>query len=677
MSRIFQRVKGVLFGTRIRSDESSQQLLSRRLATPLFAANMLSSVVYVPQFILMAIAVTGAASSRIALGIALAIVPILILTLISQHTVMQKYPGGGGDYQVAKHNLGNRTAATVASGFLIDYALTVALCLGMAVHMFSGVAPESMRYATLFVFILLALVVLVAIRGFSQSAWFTLTPTLIFVGVLLALIIAGITELAMGNAITAPSATYGLTPTKTFQNGVGAAGFVAVLMVLAKALGIGAASLSGVESVNNGMDTLEKPKNRNASRILLTSSVVTTTLFVGVVLLIWKTGAVYVADPLRQLPGSPAGYVQQPILVQLADAIFKGSVAAEWIVGVASFLVLIVAAVATFISFPALTMHLAKDGFLPHRLSVKGRRLTHNGGIVALSLLVVFFVVITRGSPVRILPLYALGTLWSFSVTQVAMIKHWRRHLAAARTPAKERAARRGLALAGVTLVVVAGLLLCALITKFMQGGWIILLLMVALSGVLIAIGRHYAKVKQRLANARWQGVAPSRAHALVIVDGLHLPTRRTLAYARAAQPHVVEAITVNVDDANTRKLMEAWTKSELDTPLKVLEAPYRTSTQPIIRYIRRLRAYSPRDVVNVYIPELVVSHWWQRIAHNELLDQLKRQLVREPGVSLTVVPFRLDTSAHDIEAQSSSPDEVDDVIVVSPKTPEGEDGNR
>lgn len=675
MSRISQRLQGVLLGSRIRSDESSQALLSRRLATPLFTAGILSSVTYVPQFLLMALAVTGAATGTIGLWTGLVIVLVLALTVVAQYVVMKNYPGGGGDYQVAKHNLGYRTAATVASGFMVDYALTVALCLGMSVHMFSGVLPELMPYATWFVVLLLALVFLVALRGFSHSAWFTITPTIFFIGVLIALIVAGITEVAMGNSITAPSATYGLTPNKSFQNGFEAASIAAVLLVLSRAMGVGSAALSGVEAVNNGMGVLEKPKHKNASRILVIGSTVTTILFIGVIVLVWKTGAVYVQDPLRQLPGSPAGYVQQPLLVQLAEAVFKGSNAAIWIVITACFLILIVAALATFISFPALTMHLAKDGFLPHRLSYRGRRLTHDYGIYALAILVVIFVWITKGSPVKIMQLYAIGTLWSFSVTQLSMIKHWRRHLHAARTPAKANKAKRGLALAVSAFIVLSILFVCALVSKFLHGGWIAILAIVLSSVVLMSIGRHYAKVKQRLASARWQGVAPSRTHALVIVDGLHLPTRRTLAYARAAQPHVVEAITVNIDDANTSKLMEAWIKSELDLPLKVLESPYRTTAEPVIRYIRRLRAHSPRDVVNVYIPELVVSHWWESIAHNELLDQLRYRLIQEPGVSLTVVPFLLDSSEHDIEAQSYT--QNDDVIVVSPETPEGKDGTR
>ena len=50
--------------------------------------------------------------------------------------------------------------------------------------------------------------------------------------------------------------------------------------------------------------------------------------------------------------------------------------------------------------------------------------------------------------------------------------------------------------------------------------------------------------------------VLPSRNHAVVLVSKLHLPTLRALAYARATRPDVLEAITVNVDDAETRELV-------------------------------------------------------------------------------------------------------------------------
>lgn len=146
MMNLSRRAKGLLLGSRIRSDESHQILLPNQLAASLFTANMLSSVAYVPQFVLMVLAVAGASAITWGLGVGLAIAFLLLLVVGAQHTIIRIYPGGGGDYQVVKHNLGYRTAASVAAGFMVDYALTVALCLSMMVHMFAGIAPGVMPY---------------------------------------------------------------------------------------------------------------------------------------------------------------------------------------------------------------------------------------------------------------------------------------------------------------------------------------------------------------------------------------------------------------------------------------------------------------------------------------------------------------------------------------------------
>ena len=128
MMNLSRRAKGLLLGSRIRSDESHQILLPNQLAASLFTANMLSSVAYVPQFVLMVLAVAGASAITWGLGVGLAIAFLLLLVVGAQQTIIRIYPGGGGDYQVVKHNLGYRTAASVAAGFMVDYALTVALC---------------------------------------------------------------------------------------------------------------------------------------------------------------------------------------------------------------------------------------------------------------------------------------------------------------------------------------------------------------------------------------------------------------------------------------------------------------------------------------------------------------------------------------------------------------------
>ncbi len=54
--------------------------------------------------------------------------------------------------------------------------------------------------------------------------------------------------------------------------------------------------------------------------------------------------------------------------------------------------------------------------------------------------------------------------------------------------------------------------------------------------------------------------------------------------------PNTLAALTVNVDDADTRALLARWEKLNIDIPLKVIESPYREITRPVVDYIKRLR---------------------------------------------------------------------------------------
>jgi hypothetical protein len=162
---------------------------------------------------------------------------------------------------------------------------------------------------------------------------------------------------------------------------------------------------------------------------------------------------------------------------------------------------------------------------------------------------------------------------------------------------------------------------------------------------VMLAIRKHYDRVAEELVIGEADAVLPSRNHAIVLISRLHKPTLRALAYARATRPAVLEAITVNVDDADTRRLVREWSQLKLPVPLKVVESPYREITRPVLEYVKRIRTNNPRDVVTVFIPEYVVGHWWEQILHNQSALRLKGRLLFQPGVMVTSVPWQLASS--------------------------------
>jgi hypothetical protein len=130
--------------------------------------------------------------------------------------------------------------------------------------------------------------------------------------------------------------------------------------------------------------------------------------------------------------------------------------------------------------------------------------------------------------------------------------------------------------------------------------------------------------------------------------------------FAKATKPDTLTALTVNVDDSETRTLLREWENLTIDVPLKVIESPYREITRPVLDYIKHLRGTGPRDVVNVYIPEYVVGRWWENLLHNQSSLRLKGRLLFEPGVMVTSVPWQLRSSEHrDLARVVHSPGEV------------------
>ncbi len=91
------------------------------------------------------------------------------------------------------------------------------------------------------------------------------------------------------------------------------------------------------------------------------------------------------------------------------------------------------------------------------------------------------------------------------------------------------------------------------------------------------------------------QVTLPARVHAVVLVSKVHKPTLRALAFARATRPSTLEAVTVDVDEADTARLVADWDRRAIPVPLKVLDSPYREITRPILDYVRGLRRETAR----------------------------------------------------------------------------------
>jgi amino acid transporter len=633
-------LKRLVVGRPFRTDRLAHTLLPKRIALPVFASDAMSSVAYAPEEILITLSVAGVAGYAYSPWIALTVVALMVAVVASYRQNVHAYPSGGGDYEVANVNHGQRYGLIVASALLVDYVLTVSVSIASAAANIGSVVPFVATHKVEFAVGAIVILTALNLRGIRESGTLFAIPTYAFVVGVFVMIVWGVTRVfVLGQDIPAESANF-----KLLEEGDHLSGFALAFLVL-RAFSSGSAALTGVEAISNGVPAFRKPKSKNAATTLLWMGIFAIIMFLGLIVLATVTKAKIAEDPARQLVDAPAGYEQKTLVAQLANAVFGGFDPAIWYVVFFTGLILVLAANTAFNGFPVLGSILAQDRYLPRQLHTRGDRLAFSNGIVGLAAFAIVLVVAFDAEVTRLIQLYIVGVFVSFVLSQSGMIRHWNRLLRA--EPGREDANRmkRSRAVNAVGLTMTGTVLVIVLITKFTKGAWIAIAAMAAIYLLMTAIRKHYDRVAEELRDAELDMktfTLPSRNHAIVLVSKLHLPTRRALAYARATRPDVLEAVTVNVDDTDTRSLVAQWEKEDFSVPLKVIESPYREITKPVLEYVKRVRTANPRDVVTVYIPEYVVGRWWEQFLHNQSALRLKGRLLFVPGVMVTSVPWQL-----------------------------------
>jgi hypothetical protein len=388
-----------------------------------------------------------------------------------------------------------------------------------------------------------------------------------------------------------------------------------------------------------------KPKSKNAATTLALLGCIAVAMFAGVTALA-LVAHVHAGTP-SDLVGVPAGVTPKTVIAQVGGAVFGFSSPLFYILEVFTALILVLAANTAFNGFPVLASILARDGYLPRQLRTRGDRLAYSNGILLLSGFAIVLIVAFQASPTRLIQLYIVGVFVSFTCSQTGMIRHWNRNLRST-TDSKTRLRMiRSRAINTVGACVTGTVLVIVVVSKFANGAWIAVAAMVVLWFTMRGINRHYASVALELTPDEEAALTlPANNISVVLVSKLHLPTLRALAYARAARPSRLEAVTVDVDEAETLRLSQEWNRRGMPVPLTVVSSPYREITRPVVEYVRRLRRESPRDVVTVYIPEYVLGHWWEQVLHNQSALRLKARLLLERGVVVASVPYQLQSAS-------------------------------
>jgi amino acid transporter len=642
-------LKRLLLGRPFRSDRLQHTLLPKRIALPVFASDALSSVAYAPDEILLTLSIAGAAAYVYSPWVALAVAVVMLTVVASYRQNVHAYPSGGGDYEVATVNLGPRYGLGVASALLVDYVLTVAVSVSSGVANLGSVVPFVAEHKVGIAVSAVALLTAINLRGLRESGTAFAIPTYGFMIVIIGMILTGIVRIfVLGEDLRAPSADLHIVAEHDLT------GF-ALFFLLLRAFSSGCAALTGVEAISNGVPAFKKPKSRNAATTLLLLGVLAVTMLLGIITLSRLTGLQFVEDASQIIAGPP-GYVQKTVTTQLGETVFGSGSVLLYVVAMATALILFLAANTAFNGFPVLGSILAQDRYLPRQLHTRGDRLAFSNGILFLAAFAIVLIVAFQAEVTRLIQLYIVGVFVSFTLSQAGMLRHWNRLLRTERDPAVRHRMHRSRAINGFGMLLTGAVLVVVLVTKFTHGAWIAIAAMLVIYLVMLGIRRHYDTVALELDAGDDSPMLPSRNHAVVLVSKVHKPTLRAIAYAQATRPDTLTGLTVNVDEADTRRIQAQWDAHEVGVPLTVIDSPYREITRPIVDYVKSLRRSSPRDVVTVFIPEYVVGRWWEHLLHNQSALRIKGRLLFEPGVMVTSVPFQLaSSSTKDLERYDES----------------------
>jgi len=600
------RLKRLFVGTPLPTAQARHERLSKRTGLAIFASDNLSSVAYATEEIMRVLILAGVAALSLSTPISIAIGAVICIVIYSYRQTIVAYPQGASDYIVAKDNLGTAAGLVAGSALLIDYTLTVAVSVSAGIAAVTSAVPGLFPYRVVLCVAALALIAYGNLRGLRESGRLFALPSYLFIAGFLVLIATGFARYAIRGEPTAP-------PTEV-EAPLGA---LSVFLVL-RAFASGAVALTGIEAVADGVQAFKPPEVKNARTVLAVLGLIMLTLFIGTTAL---------ADLFNIVPRD-----EETVVSQLARAVFGGGPLYYYLQGVST-LILILAANTAFADFPRLAFFMSRDGYLPRQFGNRGDRLVFSNGVVILAVIAAGLVVVFHGSTHALIPLYAVGVFTSFTLSQTSMVRRW------LRTRPDGwwwRVAVNGIggATTAVVLVVVAA-------TKFVDGAWIVVVLIGFFILTFLAIRHHYDDVARQLSLEGYEGPPPISHSVLVLVGDLHRGVAEALQYAKTLSPEA-KAVYVELDPERTRRLEERWVKHGLGVPLIVLTSPYRSLLGPFLGYIDHLVQRDGRHIVTIVLPEFIPARWWQHLLHNQTALLIKGALLFRKNVIVTDVPYHL-----------------------------------
>ncbi|AFL90210.1 amino acid/polyamine/organocation transporter, APC superfamily [Terriglobus roseus DSM 18391] len=599
---ILDRVVGSALAT---ADEHDQRISAKK-GVAIFGLDALSSAAYGPEAALTLLLPLGVMGSVYLGPITLVVILLLAVVFFSYRQTIDAYPGGGGSYTVAGSNLGSGFGLLAGAALMIDYILNVAVGIAAGVGAIVSAVPSLQPHMVALCIGILLLIAFLNLRGVKDTGAAFVVPTYVFVASLFALIVLGAWKVLISGGHPVPVVAPPVPVAATLA--------VPGLWLLLKAFASGCTAMTGVEAVSNGVGAFQQPVTARAKHSL--------TMIIGILMAL-LAGLAFLVAGYHVTATDPAGPHYQSVLSILLAAV-AGRGIFYYVAMCSIALVLCLSANTSYADFPRLCRVIALDRFLPTVFSVRGRRLVYTHGVVALTIFAGLLLVGFRGVTDRLIPLFAVGAFLAFTLSQAGMVVHWR------------RLNRPGLALVNGVGAVATGITVCiVMVAKFVDGAWIILLLVPTLCGLMVAIRHHYHRISTAIFTTAPLTVR-SKADPIVVlpIERWTRVSRKALAFAMRISDDVR---VVHVAGTGAHSMLQSQWEEMVETPahragvhpptLTVVPSPYRFVLLPILHFVRQIEQQHPQGLIAVMVPELVERRWYHHILHNQRAAMLKALL--------------------------------------------------
>lgn len=604
-------ISQLLIGKPLMTKDLKNQTFNTVWGLPILSSDAISSVAYAGTAILgVLLPATGLLAFKHMMLVTIAIILLMFFLICSYKQVIDCYPQGGGAYMVAKDNFGDKASLVAASALIVDYILTVAVSSTASTDAITSAFPLLCKYRVLITIGLIIFLTIGNLRGLKDASKLFGVPTYLFAILILFMIVVGICKVKFLGFT--PKPLYSLP---TFSKDL-------TFLIFLKAFASGCTALTGIEAVSNSVPSFKSPSQKNAKHVLYA---------LGILVFLILGGLSYLSTIYYAVPNP-----NQTQISQIATQIFGHSIfyyAIQFITAI----ILLMAANTAFSGLPLLLSIVSKDGFAPRQLSKIGRRLGYSNGIIFLSVVSILLVIIFDGDLSLLLPLYAIGVFISFTIAQSGMLVKWYK--------AKPKHWKHKALINGLGLIVSAITLVIIVVSKFLEGAWIICIVIPIIVFIMCRIKKYYDIAYSELKIGGNETLLTYKScienyKVVLLIDSLNKSFIKCYNYAKSISSDIT-ILHISTDDAKTDKLIKDFKKFGFKDKITVLSSPYREIRNPVIKFIDQMREnLSSSEKILVVLPQLISSNIHDNFLHNQITLILRASLLTKKSVAIVTIPY-------------------------------------